>query len=96
MVDVGIQIVMPAFPALVAIATSHFFRHFGPFGTMHQHSAAKFVILFRCPRALLEMVCNLIVPPFPAVLIASSGDVASNFMPTDVLARLRNFMGGTG
>ena len=90
MIDLRIQVVVPAFPTLIAVATPNFFRHLGPFSTVHQYSTTEFVVLFRCPRTLLEMVCDLVVPPLPAIFIASSRDVASNLMPTDVLARLRN------
>lgn len=77
---------MPALPALVPVASYDFFRHFSPFCTMHQHGSTKLIVLFRCPRALLEMVRDLVMPAFSTVLVASPRNMTGNFVPADILS----------
>ena len=92
LVDAGIEAVVPALPALVAVAGAHHLGNLAPPRAVQLDGLAELLVLLAHPRSLADRVGDAVVPPLAAVLVVAPREVGRDLVPTDG-AVARSFWG---
>lgn len=83
MVDLRVEAVVPPLPALVPVSALDMLGNPRPFCAVLFNAATQSIVFFRCPWSLAEVVGDLVVPPFAAVLVGPPREVCGYLMPVD-------------
>lgn len=82
-VNLGIKTIVPALPALISISCLDHLRDLAPTGAVNVKGLAKPLVFLSGPGSFADVVGYVVVPPFSAVLVVSSGEVGGDFAPVN-------------